>query len=91
MRLIPPYKRIKKEYDNLKKNPIQERDVVALEKNYKTLLVTITGPPNSLYEDGIFALHVDFPYYYPFRPLKLHFITKIFHPQVMLHGEFHSR
>lgn len=39
----------------------------------------ITGPPGSVYEDGIFELLIVFPPFYPFSPPKVTFKTRIFH------------
>lgn len=39
----------------------------------------ITGPPGSVYEDGIFELHIVFPPFYPFSAPKVTFKTRIFH------------
>lgn len=40
------------------------------------------GPPNSPYEGGIFEVSIDIPDRYPFEPLKMKFITKVYHPNV---------
>ena len=40
---------------------------------------TIRGPPNTPYDGGKFVLTIQFDDYYPLRPLKIKFETKIFH------------
>lgn len=42
-------------------------------------IAVITGPPGSVYEDGIFELLIVFPPFYPFSPPKVTFKTRIFH------------
>lgn len=42
----------------------------------------MAGPWNSPYRDGIFTIDVDVPDRYPFRPPKMKFTTKIWHPNV---------
>lgn len=40
---------------------------------------TIAGPPETVYEGGIFEMEITFPPQYPFKPPKIKFLTKIFH------------
>ena len=47
---------------------------------------TIIGPDQSPYESGIFFLNVTFSYNYPFKPPKIKFLTKIYHPNINSNG-----
>ncbi|EDW42274.1 ubiquitin-conjugating enzyme E2 G1 [Drosophila sechellia] len=49
--------------------------------------VVIIGPPDTLYEGGVFKAHLIFPKEYPLRPPKMKFITEIWHPNIDKAGD----
>ncbi|KAK4049815.1 Ubiquitin-conjugating enzyme E2 1 [Microbotryomycetes sp. JL201] len=43
---------------------------------------TFPGPVGTPYEGGTFEVNIEAPAKYPFEPLKMKFITKVYHPNV---------
>jgi len=79
-------RRVMKEYGDFSKDPphcggfyISSNDIT----KWKAVLV---GRPGTPYEGGTFLLTFDFPNEYPFKPMKVRFVTKIFHPNINSDG-----
>ncbi|EPY53947.1 ubiquitin conjugating enzyme Ubc1 [Schizosaccharomyces cryophilus OY26] len=54
---------------------VNESDISWLKGMFK-------GPPDTAYEGGYFVVDVEIPIDYPFRPPKMKFDTKIYHPNI---------
>ena len=60
---------------------------LADESNIYEWDVCITGPPDTLYEGGIFNCKMIFPETYPDQPPKMKFVTPVWHPNVYPDGK----
>jgi len=74
--------RLRKELANIIKNPPSNCSAQMVNDNYFHWKAQIFGPEGTPYYGGIFNLEINFPTEYPFKPPKIHFITKVYHPNI---------
>lgn len=76
-------KRIQKDLKDLETEPVMNCSAGPINKNnLYEWEATIIGPTNSPYAAGIFNLKINFTDKYPFKPPRVKFITKIYHPNI---------
>jgi len=79
---------LKKQLRDLKKSPVEGFSAGLVdESNVFEWEIIIIGPPDTLYEGGVFKAKLSFPPDYPNMPPKMKFISDIWHPNVYPTGE----
>ena len=79
------YKRNAEEYRDLNKNPITNCGVtvgLVNEASYDDWKITLIGPQDTYYKNGLFILNIHFPPEYPNKAPEVFFITPIYHLNV---------
>ena len=81
------HKRIQKECKDLEKEALDNITAAPISKSeLYHWQGTIFGPSDSPFKGGVFFIDIRFPNDYPFKPPKLTFKTRIYHPNINSNG-----
>lgn len=78
--------RLKKESHDILTNPPGNCNAYPNKENIYSWSAQIYGPEDTPYEGGVFKLNIVYPKDYPFKPPKINFITKVYHPNIDTSG-----
>ncbi|XP_071177249.1 ubiquitin-conjugating enzyme E2 D2B-like [Mytilus edulis] len=80
-------RRLKKEFLDISQNPPPGISASPIDDEMINWKGMISGPDGSPYAGGHFCVQIRFPGGYPIKPPKVHFTTKIYHPNINEKGE----
>ncbi|KAG8908397.1 hypothetical protein FRB99_006602 [Tulasnella sp. 403] len=75
-------RRVNKEIADCKKDSLSNISIELVDDNPFHLIGSFPGPQDTPYEGGRFSVDIVIPDSYPFQPVKMKFITKVYHPNI---------
>jgi len=79
-------KRIKKELLDIQNDLPPNYTASPVNGDLFTWRATIFGPDNTPFKGGAFKIDIKFPQDYPFKPPRIRFVTRTYHPNINSNG-----
>ncbi|WWD18117.1 hypothetical protein CI109_102566 [Kwoniella shandongensis] len=75
-------RRVQKEIKDCAKDKTSQISIEMIDESPFHLIGAFPGPPDTPYEGGYYEVDIKIPDAYPFQPVKMKFITKVYHPNI---------
>ncbi|KIM36530.1 hypothetical protein M413DRAFT_288264 [Hebeloma cylindrosporum] len=75
-------RRVNKEITDCKNDKTSQIKIETIDESPFHLKGSFPGPEGTPYEGGLFEVDIVIPESYPFQPVKMKFITKVYHPNI---------
>ncbi|ELP92598.1 ubiquitin-conjugating enzyme E2, putative [Entamoeba invadens IP1] len=80
------YNRLVLDFKKIRQTPLDGIDACPDEDDIKKWVCVIFGPEDTIWENGIFQLRMEFTEEYPVKPPKIVFVSPMFHPNIYTNG-----
>lgn len=80
-------KRLTKEWEKIKKEPIERVSISPVSENISKWVGYIEGPDDSPYQGAKFPIEMNFDSSYPVKPPSVKFTKFVFHPNIYRDGK----
>ena len=61
-------------------------EIEVIDGDLANFTLHLAGPSDTIWKGGVFKLNVHIPSSYPFKAPRIHFVTKIWHPNIQING-----
>ncbi|XP_078047066.1 ubiquitin-conjugating enzyme E2 L3-like [Augochlora pura] len=84
---MAPVRRLQKELHDLRTSPMKNFTDIQVDETNILIWQGVILPDNPPYNKGAFRIEINFPAEYPFKPPRINFVTRIYHPNINEKGQ----